>query len=93
MAYYVVYNKFMKQGEIYLLYYFTHLRVIFWKRERLGKVELFLNPHTHYSLYLQVISQMHFQIIIFFILVSAAGISCVERKMQANICQTQCTNI
>ena len=32
MAYYVVYNKFMKQGEIYLLYYFTHLRVIFWKK-------------------------------------------------------------
>ena len=53
---------------------------------------IFKSPYT-YSLYLQVISQMHFQIIIFFILVSAAGISCVERKMQANICQTQCTNI
>ena len=77
------------RGEISTIVYFTHLRVIFWKKKILRKVRqgwaIFKSP---YSLYLQVISQMHFQIIIFFILVSAAGISCVERKMQANICQT-----
>ena len=89
---FVIHNRMKtylwSRGKISTIVYFTHLRVIFWKKisrkVRQGWA-IFKSP---YSLYLQVISQMHFQIIIFFILVSAAGISCVERKMQANICQT-----
>ena len=93
---YVVYNKFMKQGEKIIFYITLHTCESFSGKKISRKVRqgwaIFKSPYT-YSLYLQVISQMHFQIIIFFILVSAAGILCVERKMQANICQTQCTNI